>query len=129
VGTDISGFVEVKREGGWWQAAVNLDPFVSRNYELFGVLFGTRAGDVPGWAPVAVDRGLPGDADGMTVRSRRCLRNAYGDTHVGADEIRRVWGREEFWARLDDPWAEFLTDVLALTTRFDDVRLVVWFDD
>jgi hypothetical protein len=129
VGTDINGVVEVAREGGWWQTAMNLGPFVTRNYGLFAALFGVGEEPVPDWAPLAADRGLPPDAHDLTVRWWRWWPAAHAESHVGAGELRRVWGRESFRALLDDRWAAFLTEVLALPRRFADARLVVWFDD
>lgn len=129
MGIDINGFVEVEREAGWWQSVINVRPLITRNYPVFGLLFGIGEEPVPGWAPVAPERGLPADASDLTVHWRRWWRDAFGESFLGADEVRRVWGREEFWQGLDDEWVAFLTEFLQLGHRFEDARIVVWFDD
>lgn len=75
MGTDISGFIEVRPWPHWpdlpeevdWEAAVRLDCLYNgRSYDAFGCLFGVM--NFAGFRPVAADRGLPADAS-ATVRA------------------------------------------------------------
>lgn len=67
MGTDISGFLEVRphqlhRADGLadWEYVADLDHlYASRDYDLFGCLFGVR--NFAGFDPVAAGRGVPGD--------------------------------------------------------------------
>lgn len=42
MGADIHGCVEVKRHGWGWEYLLDIKPFISRNYLLFGTFFGVR---------------------------------------------------------------------------------------
>ncbi len=65
VGTDIYGWIEVYTPEIYvgrprrWTAAVQIDEIVSRNYGMFGSLFGAR--NDYGFLPIAPSRGIPAD--------------------------------------------------------------------
>ena len=60
MGTDIHGWVEVKRNEKYgWEAIIFISDFIHRNYDMFGCLFGVR--NYAGFRPIAPDRGLPND--------------------------------------------------------------------
>lgn len=60
MGTDISGYIEVRKQHVMesWRTAINIGAVAERYYNLFGYLFGVRG---PGdkFLPVADGRGMP----------------------------------------------------------------------
>lgn len=149
MGTDISGWVEVRApvtdQDPRWRAVVRIDWIVSRNYGMFGSLFGVR--NDYGFRPIAPSRGLPHDVSSEL--------KGYGDAPLESSpewvswitwrEIREIdWGeqgedplpgkgrteharREEVVTR---GWRTLLDIMEVLARQFEDdgVRLVVWFD-
>src|SRR5450755_2279415 len=60
MGTDITGYIEVKFEWNeYWQAAIDLFWLYEGQYDSFACLFGVR--NYAGFRPLAQDRGLPFD--------------------------------------------------------------------
>lgn len=82
MGTDIGGFVEVRP--GWgeprtsaWEYVADLDHlYTSRDYDLFGCLFGVR--NFAGFRPVASGRGVPTD---LSRRGTEEWRTWAGSSH------------------------------------------------
>ncbi|WP_326671110.1 hypothetical protein [Streptomyces sp. NBC_01257] len=94
MGADIHGFVECRTR--WadpadaWTAAVDLDLlYMGQDYDAFGCLFGVR--NHAGFAPLAADRGLPGQISGA---ARAELDDWGADAHslswISWGEVKRV---------------------------------------
>lgn len=139
----------LREEGAQWWAAINVRLILSRNYALFGSLFGVR--NATDFAPVAADRGLPTDLSQKAGRDG--AREGYHSqtwvtweelAAVDWDELALDWRDED--SRLDrDGWPEMISrrQVLdadwhllmemaePLVRRYgaDRVRLVLWFDN
>ena len=68
LGTDIYGWIEVCTPEIYpgcprrWTAVVRIDEIVTRNYGMFGLLFGAR--NDYGFHPIAPARGIPDDVSG-----------------------------------------------------------------
>lgn len=64
MGADIHGCVEVKRHGWGWDYLMDIKPFISRNYVLFGTYFGCR--NYYDVVPLFAFRGFPEYVDFKT---------------------------------------------------------------
>lgn len=67
MGTDIEGWVEYALPGPRsnekdWYAVIRVGSLASRNYDLFGCLFGVGVRNYAHFRPIAAGRGLPPDA-------------------------------------------------------------------
>jgi hypothetical protein len=114
MGTDISGWVEVKSPiTGSWFAVVDAGWLLDRNYDAFCCMFGVT--DYANFMPIAKGRGIPANAS-------QGVRQEFGDgkwTH-GASWV--VWAE---LARVDwDEEAPFPDGRLHLYSRTDDGVLV-----
>jgi hypothetical protein len=93
MGTDITGFIEVRRPSAgpeWLQFAPLYPLYTDDDYLAFGCLFGVR--NRVGWEPVAPRRGLPADVS-PEIRARydddAAVDEAVGDsTWVSWPELR-----------------------------------------
>lgn len=131
MGCDIHMHQEVKIKGEWYHLN---QPYVDRNYSLFGVMAG-----VCGCGPAIVEpRGVP---DNITILTRVDL-DAYGtDAHTlswfGLEEIKAL---EDWWVKTSSRF-DFYTTFGYLfhngwnwnetTNRrgVEDVRWIFWFDN
>ncbi len=85
MGCDIHGFIEVCQDG-IWQAREDIGDIVSRNYDMFGLLFGVR--NYCGFAPIAANRYLPADVSSL-VRSA-CEGDYHSATYITAEELTAI---------------------------------------
>ena len=78
MGTDISGYIECKRDyrvdfdetDSLWHPAMDLDHlYAERDYSAFGCLFGVRNDS---FEPLAAERGLPSDVSNRVARLSEC---------------------------------------------------------
>ena len=91
MGTDISGWVEFS-DPEWdahldeiaWAAAISTAGILSRNYSLFGSLFGVRNGT--SFTPIAAGRGLPIDAS-KAVTEDAAWEGSFGHTWISLAEL------------------------------------------
>lgn len=60
MGTDISGVIECRRDGGWHAVTELRELYGNRDYDAFGCLFGIQ--NFARFDPVADDRGWPPDS-------------------------------------------------------------------
>lgn len=151
LGTDIYGWIEVYTPEIYpgcprrWTAVVRIDEIVTRNYGIFGSLFGAR--NDYGFRPIAPARGIPDDVSGELQE--------YGDVPPDPGSWPPSW---IMWREISEiNWDEFGThpapgrdvtelarrrdalspgwqtalDIMGLLARqfgADSVRMVVWFD-
>jgi hypothetical protein len=151
LGTDIYGWIEAYTPEIYpgcprrWTAVVRIDEIVTRNYGMFGSLFGVR--NDCGFRPIAPARGIPDDISGELQE--------YGDVPPDPGSWPPSWITWREISEID--WNEFGThpapgrdvtesarrrdvlspgwqtvlDVMELWARqfgADGVRMVVWFD-
>lgn len=78
MGTDITGFVEVRPASGQtWGRVIDTALLVRRNYDMFGSLFGIE--NYANFAPLAAERGLPADITPLV----RTVAEEFGDYAFG----------------------------------------------
>lgn len=83
MGTDIDGGVEVRKDGVWVAAGVDVGAW--RDYDAYGLLFGVR--NFAGFEPVAPSRGIPVDA---VVRPTTRYTGIHDHTWVTWSELAQV---------------------------------------
>ena len=82
MGCDIHVHTEVKIDGVWHHYG---NPWVARNYALFGLMAGVRDGEQE---PIVQPRGLPANATELTVFcARKWGNDGHSHSWLGADEI------------------------------------------
>lgn len=151
MGTDIYGWIEVYTPEIYpgcprkWTAVAKIDAIVSRNYGMFGSLFGAR--NDYGFRPIAPACGIPDDVSSELQE--------YGDVPPGPGSWPPSWIT---WREIGEiNWDEFgsypapggdvteparrrdvltpswqtaldIMELLARQFSSDGVRMVVWFD-
>lgn len=93
MGTDIHGWVELLDPlTEEWEATIDIEWLVGRNYDMFGQLFGVRG--YTGFAPIAERRGLPADVS-RDIAKERDDPDWHSFTHIAQREIAAIdWGEE-----------------------------------
>lgn len=124
MGTDIHGFAEVfypaKNE---WFAVIDLDESLTRNYDMFGRLFGVQ--NNKSYHPIAANRGLPANA------SYLAKQEAEADEAIGCCHSKSWVSYHELDSSQFEWWQEFWLRLTELAEKHGriNVRLVVWFDN
>ncbi len=122
-----------------WDAKINIGLLLSRNYDMFGFIFGVRR-DRPeeqyGCPAIAPNRGIPENADGYPTKSEytEMESDAHSASYITLKEIHDI-----DWSKPQGSIAQFVKDngfaeLIKVMEVFDDgsgenVRLVVWFDN
>lgn len=144
MGTDIHGFVEIKKDGVWsrfeeeafigrYSGRNKHIPFADRDYVAFGLLAGVRD-RVGNFVPVDIPRGLPKLEDtSLSKQVRRDINNNtdfHSKSYLSAKEIRDHIQNGVFSGWLYGK-AAFMQDLETLISlgNPDDVRFVFWFDN
>jgi hypothetical protein len=124
MGTDITGWVEVKRNEHWF-GVIKINALVKRNYQMFDFLFSGRSDDY--LAALASKRGIPDDCS-PEVQTHIGYGEGHSGTWIGWQEIQAVdWSKHD--SILTDDW-RCLFEMMRLLANQDfinDVRLVVDF--
>ncbi len=101
MGTDISGWFEFS-DPKWdayldevmWVPIICATGILSRDYTLFGSLFGVRNGT--SFAPIAAARGLPGDASDL-ITQESSQKGSFGHSWISLAELNAVdWTEKGF---------------------------------
>ena len=88
MGTDIHGWIEINR-GDEWISVVNIEPIVSRHYDMFACLFGVM--NYANFKPIAPERGLPIDMSLIVSRDTLEYENdLLFPTWITWDELRAI---------------------------------------
>ena len=121
MGSDIHGVVELYQGPGWWRGALDIAPFVERDYTIFSKLFGVRGPDLP----TTAFRGLPDDVSRTTETLHASWESdAHSPTWVSYDEF------AAYCTLYPGTWPLLLEFMTLLQEKCEtDVRLVVWFDN
>jgi len=136
MGCDIHVHIECKIAGQWHH--VNA-PNIRRNYNLFALMAGVRAGkDSP--KPMAKPRGVPDDMSVITrIDYERMDTDGHTHSWLTGDELERVirWheedeGRDAIHVRLRQ-WGFLFEGSFSAEEHaghgVEDVRVVFWFDN
>lgn len=90
--TDIHGVVEAY-DGDTWFPIMNVRPLLSRNYGVFGSLFGICNYDA--FEPIAYGKGLPEDVSYFTKNSWNSSTMFHSPTFITYEEIREIDWKEK----------------------------------
>jgi hypothetical protein len=95
MGTDILGWVELRKDQRWMRA-VDIRPFVVRDSDAFGCLFGVN--NRTSFSPIAERRGLPADASRLVREVWDKVSKdpvVHASSWVSLEEIERIdWDEE-----------------------------------
>ena len=139
MGTDIYGWVEGRSrwidEEEIWSALIHAGALLDRNYAAFARLFGVR--NYENGAALAPHRGFPSIVSSTVQHEVEALAKYADERYLDGDLL----CHSASWATWDElksvDWSEFnesfqilrkLLEVLAQSSDFDEIRLVVWFD-
>lgn len=139
MGTDIHGWVEGRSR--WvepeeiWHGVLDAGVLLDRNYEAFAHLFGV--GNAENVVPLASHRGFPSLVSAPVQREIDAVLEEADDPYLDGwlNCHSATWATWEELQTVD--WSAFnysfqilrqLMEVLAQSTNFSEIRLVVWFD-
>jgi len=139
MGCDISPHFEVKVDGKWYHHSV---PHFERSYKLFTKMANVRT--VAGVKPISEPRGLPDDVSVIT-RIESDYEEGHSHSWLDAKEISELYdfhmslcdndherihtGIYEWWYLCGNGWECFSLEDGNYPSRYEDIRLVFWFDN
>lgn len=131
MGCDIHAHLEVKVNGNWQYSATPLEDV--RHYAWFEFLVGVRARH--GWTPHHSPRGLPADVTPETQDKFNCW---CGDAHtpsyitkqelLGVNPDLHLPYYNNKLTSLEDMFGQYLSNWNDAMSKFEDARIVFWFD-
>ncbi len=132
MGTDIHVYIEVKMGGKWH---LYNQPKISRDYDLFARICGVRANTGSGVRPIAPDRGVPEDASTVVKAEYEYedsdIHSATWLSWVEAAKLQKDFPPSEgvFRDLFDYILQDGIEDDESWGRVFEDVRVIVWFDN